>query len=74
MKLKINRTLCCKVSSKFILFSDIDECTTLRPCKCTTTRGGCKTDCQNYPGSYKCSCAKGFQLMFDRKTCDGKNT
>ena len=44
----------------------------MKPCKCASSLGGCKADCQNYPGSYKCSCGNGFQLMFDRKTCAGK--
>ena len=59
-------------SHQFKLFSDINECTTMKPCKCASSLGGCKADCQNYPGSYKCSCGNGFQLMFDRKTCVGK--
>lgn len=44
-------------------FSDIDEC----------ARGihGCHHNCRNVPGSYFCSCSKGFQLSDDLKSCVG---
>lgn len=41
--------------------TDIDEC--------QINNGGCSHTCQNLPGSYKCTCPVGFDLMRDRKTC-----
>ena len=56
----------------FFLRLDVNECTSIKPCKCASSTGGCNANCQNLPGNYKCSCRFGFQLMFDRKTCVGK--
>ena len=43
--------------------ADIDEC----------SRGshGCHHNCRNVPGSYFCSCRRGFRLSNDLKTCVG---
>ena len=53
-------------SGSFSLFfeSDIDEC----------SRGihGCHHNCRNVPGSYFCSCQRGFRLSDDLKTCVGE--
>ena len=46
----------------FIL--DIDEC--------SKDNGGCSDTCVNKPGSYQCTCEKGFSLAKDKKTCRGK--
>ena len=47
------------------LYADIDEC----------ARGihGCHHKCGNVPGSYFCSCQRGFRLSDDLKTCVGKS-
>lgn len=39
---------------------DIDEC---------ASHGICHQNCDNVKGSFKCSCADGFQLEPDRRTC-----
>lgn len=45
------------------IVADIDEC----------SRGshGCHHNCRNVPGSYFCSCRRGFRLSNDLKTCVG---
>ena len=47
------------------LHADIDEC----------ARGihGCHHNCRNVPGSYFCSCQKGFRLSDDLNKCVGKS-
>ncbi|XP_028518126.1 signal peptide, CUB and EGF-like domain-containing protein 1 isoform X2 [Exaiptasia diaphana] len=37
--------------------------------ECQTGSHGCHHHCRNIPGSYFCSCAKGYRLNFDLKTC-----
>ena len=32
---------------------------------------GCDQDCDNTPGSYSCSCERGFQLQSDGESCTG---
>ena len=48
----------------FLCLLDIDEC----------SRGShsCQHNCRNFPGSYFCSCKRGFRLTNDLKTCVGK--
>ena len=47
------------------IFSDIDECD---PDKSLQR---CNQICENTPGSYKCSCEKGFEISRDGYTCEG---
>lgn len=37
--------------------------------ECARSNGGCSQRCENYPGSFRCSCKYGFMLQGDRKTC-----
>ena len=48
----------------FFAFSDIDEC--------KLSNGGCEQNCLNAIGSFKCSCNKGYKLLYDGKTCKGE--
>ena len=56
--------LLCNIFYIFIL-SDIDECD---PDKSLQR---CNQICENTPGSYKCSCEKGFEIGRDGYTCEG---
>ena len=47
--------------------ADIDEC----------RQGGealCSQGCENTPGSFYCTCAKGFKLGSNNLTCEGTHT
>lgn len=44
-----------------IIDQDLDECED-EPCDYT---------CNNVPGSFQCSCADGFVLHSDNRSCDG---
>ena len=46
--------------------SDIDECD-------KDYKGGCSQKCTNKPGSFVCSCEKGYNLDTDGKTCIGES-
>lgn len=46
------------VSSSFA--TDIDECETQYPCS---------QYCENHPGTFRCKCAKGYSLEYDRSSC-----
>lgn len=48
----------------FPLLSDIDEC--------LVNNGGCDHFCRNTVGSFECSCQKGYKLLTDERTCQGK--
>lgn len=49
----------------FSLFNiDIDEC--------RSGAHSCQHICQNTPGSYGCSCFKGYKLKLDLRNCQGK--
>lgn len=37
--------------------------------ECAKSNGGCSQRCENFPGSFRCSCQYGFMLQADRKTC-----
>ncbi|XP_053373031.1 uncharacterized protein LOC128546497 isoform X2 [Mercenaria mercenaria] len=41
--------------------NDIDEC--------TDGTAGCEHVCTNTPGSFKCSCREGYELLFDQTNC-----
>ena len=46
-------------------YVDINECSSAESC--------CTQLCTNLPGSYQCSCKRGFMLDADRCTCIGKS-
>lgn len=46
-------------------FTDINECDPDNP------RHRCSQICENTPGSYNCSCEKGFELNKDGYECEG---
>ena len=46
------------------MFSDIDECNSTKPLT------PCDQICENIPGSYNCSCQKGFNLV-NGSRCEG---
>ena len=50
--------------SPFVSFSDIDEC--------EPHNGGCDHFCRNTIGSFECSCHKGFKLLTDERSCQGR--
>ena len=60
-----SNTVCFIQFSQLFLLTDIDEC----------VRGihGCHHNCRNVPGSYFCSCKRGFRLSNDLKTCVGRS-
>ena len=35
--------------------------------------GGCDHDCTNQPGSFTCTCRRGYTLQSDRKSCKDNN-
>ncbi|XP_068720953.1 matrilin-2-like [Montipora capricornis] len=37
--------------------------------ECANSNGGCSQRCDNFPGSFRCSCVYGYTLQQDRKTC-----
>lgn len=40
--------------------------------ECQDNNGGCQSLCKNNIGGHECSCAKGFKLQPDGKTCVGE--
>ena len=48
------------------MLSDINEC--------SYSRGGCDQLCNNFPGSYNCSCLQGYILQSNKKSCQGTYT
>lgn len=49
----------------FLLFpTDIDEC--------ELHNGGCEHFCRNTIGSFECNCRKGFKLLTDERSCQGR--
>lgn len=43
---------------------DIDEC--------ELQNGGCEHFCRNTIGSFECNCRKGFKLLTDERSCQGR--
>ncbi len=39
--------------------------------ECLTRNGGCQHFCTNIPGSYECSCIKGYKLADNGFACEG---
>lgn len=37
--------------------------------ECRDDNGGCDSLCTNSPGSHTCSCATGYMLLLDGRTC-----
>ena len=54
------------IYSTCMLFSiDFDEC--------GVNNGGCEQICTNTIGSFNCTCNAGFELAYDRRTCNGES-
>lgn len=49
-----------------VLVPDIDEC--------RMSNGSCDQICRNTVGSFECSCRKGYKLLTNERTCQGRNT
>ena len=47
----------------YILYVDINEC----------NNNICEHKCVNYIGHFKCKCNKGYSLMEDGRSCEGKH-
>ena len=43
--------------------ADIDECQRMVRCQ---------HECQNTPGSFRCTCPEGYRLSPNQRTCQGK--
>ena len=39
--------------------------------ECLSNNGGCAHNCTNYNGTYGCSCATGYTLSANGKSCTG---
>ena len=46
-------------------YQDINEC--------EENTDGCSQNCRNTPGSFRCGCNPGFELIIDDRTCRGKH-
>lgn len=55
----------------FCFVTDINECKFAPPQYVCDSRQNIG-QCTNEPGSYICSCATGYQLAANQKTCEGK--
>ena len=54
-----------------ILFStDVNECRFNRRCKCADGSFNCGARCTDMPGSFTCSCKRGYSVF--RNLCVGK--
>lgn len=51
-----------------VLFFSVD----INECDPAKELDRCNQICKNTPGSYKCSCEKGFELKKDGYECEGK--
>ena len=47
-----------------VSFTDIDEC--------ARDNGNCQQSCHNSVGSYRCTCASGYSLAPDSRSCAGR--
>ena len=53
----------CDINVIFYIHADIDEC--------YLEADGCTQLCTNTPGSFRCGCNMGYQLISDNKSCAG---
>ncbi|XP_066911508.1 uncharacterized protein [Clytia hemisphaerica] len=53
--------------------TDVDECSSVKPCKCAVSSPGCSAKCSNTIGSFSCSCNKGFELKYNGQICADVN-
>lgn len=57
-----------EITSLFFPFADVNECEVY---KLEGAPRLCMHTCINIPGSYRCSCPRGYQIFSDGKSCEG---
>ncbi|XP_074618589.1 uncharacterized protein LOC141877470 isoform X2 [Acropora palmata] len=65
-----NNTATCACFANYELQSDGKTCLDIDECNSTNHLTLCDQICENIPGSYKCSCKKGFNLINNRRCED----